>query len=148
MWMNRRDFISLTAAGVACAHLTDVAHAAVAPPAPLDVGAPADYRTDRLYDTFVKSHKIWVLRDHNRLYAFTAVCPHRGCTIKAGGEDGLACPCHTSRFTPDGAVTKGPAQTSLLHFAITLKDNRILVDPTKTFRESHWDDDGASIPLP
>lgn len=45
---------------------------------------------------------------------FSARCTHLGCTV--GWNEGLsafACPCHGSRFGPDGAVIQGPAERSL-----------------------------------
>lgn len=46
--------------------------------------------------------------------AFSAVCPHQGCTV-GGVTDGLiTCPCHGSQFDiATGAVRTGPATTGL-----------------------------------
>lgn len=44
---------------------------------------------------------------------FSSVCPHLGCRINRAEADEIACPCHGSRFSLDGAVRHGPAARSL-----------------------------------
>lgn len=44
--------------------------------------------------------------------ALSLVCPHLGCQVETW-DDGFECPCHGSRFAPDGLLIKGPAKTSL-----------------------------------
>lgn len=46
------------------------------------------------------------------VYAISTICTHLGCIVKPGPE-GFECPCHGSRFAPDGTVVKGPAPTAL-----------------------------------
>lgn len=45
--------------------------------------------------------------------AFSAVCTHRGCIVRAPANGVIACPCHNSQFGLDGTVKKGPAQRPL-----------------------------------
>lgn len=42
--------------------------------------------------------------------AVSAVCPHMKCVLRWNdGEESWDCPCHGSRFTPEGTVLDGPA---------------------------------------
>jgi Rieske Fe-S protein len=48
------------------------------------------------------------------LHAMSSVCPHRGCDVQWNGDDKVwDCPCHGSRFAPDGTVIRGPAMQRL-----------------------------------
>jgi nucleotide-binding universal stress UspA family protein/nitrite reductase/ring-hydroxylating ferredoxin subunit len=48
------------------------------------------------------------------LRLFSARCTHMGCTVGWNAGDGVfACPCHGSRFGPDGKVVQGPAARAL-----------------------------------
>jgi Rieske Fe-S protein len=59
-----------------------------------------------------------VFRDGDGVYAVARVCTHLGCLVNAA-PDGFHCPCHGSRFAPDGSVVKGPAPTALAWLAVT-----------------------------
>jgi len=50
-------------------------------------------------------------RDSNGvLHSVSATCTHMGCKVSwNSSESSWDCPCHGSRFTPDGAVLHGPA---------------------------------------
>ncbi|HEV3469001.1 MAG TPA: Rieske 2Fe-2S domain-containing protein [Pyrinomonadaceae bacterium] len=44
----------------------------------------------------------------------SAVCPHEGCEVEwDAGASAFLCPCHDSRFGPDGERTAGPAERGL-----------------------------------
>jgi glycine/D-amino acid oxidase-like deaminating enzyme/nitrite reductase/ring-hydroxylating ferredoxin subunit len=48
------------------------------------------------------------------LHAVSARCTHMGCVVAwNNAESSWDCPCHGSRFGPDGAVLHGPALTAL-----------------------------------
>lgn len=47
-------------------------------------------------------------------HAFSAVCPHQGCTVGEVADGLIVCPCHGSTFdVADGSVVRGPAARSL-----------------------------------
>jgi nitrite reductase/ring-hydroxylating ferredoxin subunit len=52
--------------------------------------------------------------EHGRLHAVSPVCTHMGCQVTWNvAERSWDCPCHGSRFSPDGQVIEGPAVTAL-----------------------------------
>jgi Rieske Fe-S protein len=59
--------------------------------------------------------KIAVYRDPaGKLHERSAVCPHLGCIVAWNKtESSWDCPCHGSRFEPDGKVLNGPAISPL-----------------------------------
>ncbi len=62
-------------------------------------------------------------RDDGGLYAMTLTCTHARCNMAVDGQvgpGGAFCGCHASSFDANGAVTKGPARRSLVHYAVTV----------------------------
>ena len=59
--------------------------------------------------------KLAVYRDEDgRAIELSAVCPHLGCIVGWNNtERTWDCPCHGSRFAPDGHVINGPAMSGL-----------------------------------
>jgi cytochrome b6-f complex iron-sulfur subunit len=53
-----------------------------------------------------------VIRTASGFIALSLVCTHLGCTVESKPE-GFTCPCHGSKFDPQGQVTRGPAQKPL-----------------------------------
>jgi glycine/D-amino acid oxidase-like deaminating enzyme/nitrite reductase/ring-hydroxylating ferredoxin subunit len=52
--------------------------------------------------------------DDGRLHAVSATCTHEGCLVRFNrAERSWDCPCHGSRFAPDGTVLSGPAAQDL-----------------------------------
>lgn len=74
-------------------------------PAPTDI-APGDGAVVR-----VGGGQLAVHRDEaGRLQAVSARCTHLGCIVAFNrAEQAWECPCHGSRFAPDGRVLQGPA---------------------------------------
>ncbi|MEO1620339.1 MAG: ubiquinol-cytochrome c reductase iron-sulfur subunit [Cyanobacteria bacterium J06632_3] len=60
------------------------------------------------------------------LIALSAKCTHTGCTV-AWQEDLFACPCHGSKFNPDGSVVTGPASSPLAQYAAKIDGENVLV---------------------
>jgi glycine/D-amino acid oxidase-like deaminating enzyme/nitrite reductase/ring-hydroxylating ferredoxin subunit len=59
--------------------------------------------------------KVAVYRDDKgAVHTFSAICPHLGCVVAwNSGERTWDCPCHGSRFSPQGEVLNGPAAKPL-----------------------------------
>jgi Rieske Fe-S protein len=59
--------------------------------------------------------KVAVYRDTTgATHELSAVCTHLGCIVRWNNvEKSWDCPCHGSRFAPDGHVLNGPAITGL-----------------------------------
>lgn len=57
-------------------------------------------------------------RDENS-WAVSRRCTHLGCKITFHEEGNyLECPCHQSRFTPQGEVIRGPAKEKLTVYSV------------------------------
>ena len=48
-----------------------------------------------------------------RVRAFAARCTHLGCRLDRVAGDRVVCPCHGSRFRPDGSIEAGPTSRPL-----------------------------------
>ena len=58
------------------------------------------------------------------------VCTHLGCTFPWNKNDQeFQCPCHGSRYHPDGSVARGPAPLPLKIVQVAVIDDRILISP-------------------
>ncbi|GII65828.1 iron-sulfur protein [Sphaerisporangium krabiense] len=62
-----------------------------------------------------KEQKVVVIQTSDGQFkAFSAICPHQGCTCNAVSNGTINCPCHGSKFSiDDGSVTAGPAKQPL-----------------------------------
>jgi len=66
--------------------------------------------------------RVTMIRTEAGLAAISNTCTHLGC-VAATTDVGFACPCHGSRFDPDGAVLGGPAPRPLPWFRVSLTPN-------------------------
>lgn len=137
---TRRDFLGLGAAWTAIVAWAAAAVGALRLPMPavfpesnskVKLGPPHQFKVGSA--TYYPKLSVWVFRDAQGLYAISAVCTHLGC-IAARKEDGrFACPCHGSKFAPDGKVTGGPAPRHLNWLAMSLSpDGQLVVDKQRT----------------
>jgi glycine/D-amino acid oxidase-like deaminating enzyme/nitrite reductase/ring-hydroxylating ferredoxin subunit len=62
-----------------------------------------------------RAKKIAAFRDRNgKVHKLSPVCPHLGCHVRWNpAESTWDCPCHGSRFKPNGEVIAGPAEEAL-----------------------------------
>ncbi len=73
---------------------------------------------------FVKVGKDTVLvaqsEDKKAWYAVSAICTHKACAVSFRADDKIfRCPCHGSKFSLTGKVSKGPAKEDLVGYAAT-----------------------------
>lgn len=136
--MPRRDFLGLAglwAAGTAIfGSIIGMARLPVPNVLPeasqrFRIGPPEEYPpgTARI----IPERNVRVVSEARGLAAVSLVCTHLGCIV---GEtpDGFACPCHGSRFAPNGDVVRGPAPRGLRWLEITqAADGALVVDSQK-----------------
>ncbi|HEV2103834.1 MAG TPA: Rieske (2Fe-2S) protein [Candidatus Acidoferrum sp.] len=86
--------------------------------------------------TFLQDQQVYIVRIPTGFYAVSAVCTHLGCVTQWKPEaNRIACPCHGSKFQPDGKKIEGPAPRPLPHYSITLTaDGELLVDKLQTIK--------------
>ncbi|MEM8805766.1 MAG: ubiquinol-cytochrome c reductase iron-sulfur subunit [Cyanobacteria bacterium P01_G01_bin.38] len=66
----------------------------------------------------------------DEIVAVNPKCTHQGCNVDWKAAQGLfVCPCHSSLFAPDGAVTQGPAGLPLATYTVEVDGESILVSP-------------------
>jgi len=136
--VTRRDFfneITLAALGIAGLGAATVTYQYLSPnvlfePSPtFRAGNPDTYPPDSV--TYREQEQVFIVRTREGgFYAVSAVCTHLGC-ITQWKEDvkQIQCPCHGSKFEPDGKKIEGPAPRPLEHFAVSLTlDGELLVD--------------------
>jgi cytochrome b6-f complex iron-sulfur subunit len=86
--------------------------------------------------------KIWLVSTEKGILALYTVCTHLGCLYKwVPSTRRFECPCHGSRFQPDGTYVEGPAPRDLDRFVIYLKDSSGRV-------VAQTDPEGNPLPVP
>lgn len=117
---------------------TSIAGQPVGPKEPLPKGATEIGNVSELgigkvasfVDPVTKS-PAYILRPQSAKYvAYSAICPHAGCTVQYNPNGTFVCPCHGSTFDAlTGAVEIGPAPRGLTAIPITISQNKIYADP-------------------
>jgi len=60
--------------------------------------------------------------------AFSAICPHQGCTVGTPQDGVVTCPCHGSTFkAADGSLVTGPATQGLTPLTSHVQDGEVVV---------------------
>ena len=71
------------------------------------------------------------------LLALSRRCTHLGCSLPWDPQtQRFACPCHASVFDIRGQAIRSPASRPLDHFAITIENDRVIVDAGRPKRRS------------
>ncbi|NJN37800.1 MAG: ubiquinol-cytochrome c reductase iron-sulfur subunit [Acaryochloridaceae cyanobacterium CSU_3_4] len=67
-------------------------------------------------------------KDQTKAVAFKNQCTHNGCAVDWKAKEGvLVCPCHGSKYKPDGTVANGPATGSLPTYTAKIEGEAVLV---------------------
>jgi cytochrome b6-f complex iron-sulfur subunit len=128
LWISGLGALGATAAGGGVV-LTDFVHPKVLfePPTAFRIGKPDNFPVNSVTADY--DRKIFVVRTEVGFFALSAVCTHLGCITRwVEDEQVIACPCHGSKFSRDGALAQGPAPRPLRRIAIRLEDGELVVD--------------------
>lgn len=117
--MNRRDFLKLStnsllafsgliAIGGLIRYLSYQFDAP--PPSEFDIGLETDYPINSR--TVLAHIPAMVIRDEEGLQVISLTCTHLGCMVEPSNF-GFQCPCHSSRYEPNGRLLRGPAKSDL-----------------------------------
>lgn len=92
-------------------------------------GAPGDFAPG-VDERFKQSHRVWIVRTANRIFAIYARCTHLGCTPNwIESENEFRCPCHGSGYDIEGRNFEGPAPRPMDRARIQLEaDGQIAID--------------------
>jgi cytochrome b6-f complex iron-sulfur subunit len=131
--LNRRDFITLaTRAVLGLASLLGLGEAlaflghqsAPAAPTEFDLGPAEDYPLGSR--TPLQEPGALLLHTSDGFSALSLTCPHLGCQVNPQA-DGFACPCHGSRFDPNGALVRGPSKEPLRRLRVEINEQGHLI---------------------
>jgi Rieske Fe-S protein len=113
------------------------------PSAPLDLGPAEQFRAGAaprkvdviapvVKDAWMASRDVvlgaaWIRRTApDKIVALSAVCPHLGCAVGwDGGAGNFLCPCHDSRFSPEGTKLTGPSERGLDELPLQVVEGRL-----------------------
>lgn len=126
--LSRRDFLKLARDGFLYLSgalalgglLRYLDHdASPAPKTEFDLGPAADYPLNSR--TVLSDPPAVLLHNESGFSALSMVCTHLGCTVE-NDPDGFSCPCHGSRFDPQGNIDHGPAAKRLHTLRVEITD--------------------------
>jgi nitrite reductase/ring-hydroxylating ferredoxin subunit len=145
--LPRRDFLALVTGTLACGGACREMRAST--DRPVDVGRIEDYPRDGISEKYIQ-YDLFVVRHEGRLYACTAICPHKANLLLLDPKqaDRIICSGHESTFDLAGINRGGPARRALDRFGIAVNaQGRIIVDTAKTFRQPQWEDPASFVKL-
>jgi cytochrome b6-f complex iron-sulfur subunit len=134
----RRDFLGLSALMAAASAMLFAAIGMLRLPRAAVLASPSKKFSVTLPETLAPGEafippgrSVALFRDGEGVYAISTTCTHLGCVVKTSA-DGFECPCHGSRFSADGAVTRGPAPQALPWVKVTAGGEGLVVDEGAT----------------
>ncbi|MCH9021155.1 MAG: Rieske 2Fe-2S domain-containing protein [Planctomycetes bacterium] len=100
------------------------------------VGTMVDYPPGS--SRVLPEHKIRIISTEKGLAAISLICTHLGCIVNVN-EKGFSCPCHGSKFDPDGNVTGGPAPRGLRWLLVSqAADGSLVVNRKKEVKPGQF----------
>jgi cytochrome b6-f complex iron-sulfur subunit len=146
--MNRREFLMWVGVGGVASYLP-VAIAACSPKSTQSKSSASSARADgfqsvgtvadldqkgQILNKNFSAGTVLVIRDSanaNKIIAVNPSCTHAGCTVTwEKDKKDFLCPCHDSKFSPEGKVLQGPAKKPLPSYTAKIEGNSILVKPS------------------
>lgn len=100
------------------------------------IGPPDEFvaGTERVF----KDRNVLVRSTQRGVAAVSLVCTHLGC-VASRGEGEFHCPCHGSKFGPDGEVLAGPAPRGLRWLEVSrAADGNLVVDMRREVDAGTW----------
>lgn len=83
---------------------------------------------DELTHKTTKKGTVFITKNNDEIKVFDAHCTHMGCVLNFNeSENAFVCPCHSSKFSLDGTVLKGPAQKKLDTLSFTINQKNLLI---------------------
>ncbi|MEK7275187.1 MAG: Rieske 2Fe-2S domain-containing protein [Candidatus Desantisbacteria bacterium] len=116
------------------------------------IGFITDYKPG-IDERFLKSFGVFIVREEEQMYAISSKCTHLGCTPRwLSAQQEFQCPCHGSKFYPNGINFAGPAPRALDRVKIAIADDgQILLDKSQLFvcdmakGKDEWQNEGAYL---
>ena len=86
-------------------------------------------------ERFRQSHRVWVVREPDRLFVILAKCTHLGCTPNwIESENKFKCPCHGSGYDMEGRNFEGPAPRPMDRAHVEVdSEGQVVVDVSRLF---------------
>ncbi len=116
------------------------------PPTSFKAGKPGVFTVGEVNESFMKSQRVWIVREDTGFYALSGICTHLGCTPRwLGPENKFKCPCHGSGFRKDGTNFEGPAPRPLERVKVEIVDGQLVIDKAVKFRKElgEWEKAGS-----
>ena len=141
--LNRREFfvkLGLGSLGIAAVGTTVFAYQFLSPnvlyePSPIiNAGKPESFPMDSV--TLDVNSGIYIIHSKEGFFSLSAVCTHLGCLTAWKPDLGIiACPCHGSKFKPEGGKIEGPAPKPLPWKRMWINDDGdLMVDRSTDIR--------------
>jgi cytochrome b6-f complex iron-sulfur subunit len=86
-------------------------------------------------ERFKQAHRVWVVREPDKLFVIYGKCTHLGCTPNwIEPENKFKCPCHGSGYDMEGRNFEGPAPRPMDRAHVELDaEGQIVVDTSRLY---------------